>query len=134
MENAAMIEIPEWGRPLDPEYEATCDKQLLEYPTVTRNDAGELDYFYVTPVPHEMSEDECEVDWAYGERLARETLALAGEYLDTSYALEFIVCDAYKALFRATEDEAVDTRRSTITSSFIQEILDMAVRGYAARS
>jgi hypothetical protein len=47
---------------VSPEFAALWDQQMLDYPTITRDEAGEWHYFAVTPVPHEEGESEHDVD------------------------------------------------------------------------
>jgi hypothetical protein len=47
---------------IDPEFQKIWDQQMLEYPTISRNEAGEWNYFDVTP-------DQPEVVWEGGRRV-----------------------------------------------------------------
>ena len=80
----------------DPEFAAMWDGQMLDYPTITRNEAGEWNYFDVTPETPEMVYDEdgklhpvdglqgWELQHAQGEELAYQTLKLAGRYCEAN--------------------------------------------------
>jgi hypothetical protein len=50
-------------------FDAMWDRQMLDYPTITRDEAGEWNYFDVT----EREDDDANTAWAQGEALARKT-------------------------------------------------------------
>lgn len=101
---------------VDREFKEYWDSQLLEYPTISRDEAGKWNYFDVEPEYPAAS--------AQAEDLARQTLALASRYYEAdSTALSSIVEAAYEA------QKDPDPDRSFVAYWFIEEILSAAIRG-----
>ena len=124
----------------DTEFEAKFDAmwnaQLLEYPTISRNEAGKWNYFDVIPEQPEViyeggrrlnldSASEADVQLAQAEDLARQTLELASRYYEAdSCALTFVVDAAY-----AAKQQNADPDLSFVAMWFIEALLVAAVHG-----
>jgi hypothetical protein len=121
------------------EFSEMWDGQLLDYPTITRNDAGEWNYFDVKPAYATVIwEDgvrktldgvsDSDVMMNQGEDLALETLAIADQCREAdSVALHEIMVAALKAF------DGPDRDRSVVAWGFTNAILDAAVRGRDAQ-
>jgi hypothetical protein len=103
------------------EFKAMWDAQKLDYPTVTRNEAGEWNYFDVTPDEPWDGRSKSDLQWE-GCDLARATLELASRHYEAdSCALTLIVAAAHKAM---------ETDPSNMVApAFIETILDAAIHG-----
>ena len=105
-----MTNVVELPNSFERKFNVYFDNTLLEYPTITRNDAGEWNYFDVKP----------DMD---GAELARETLRLASRYFEPDgVALLGVLQGAHEVLSRPV--------LCVVAYDFIEEILDAALSRY----
>jgi hypothetical protein len=121
--------------PYEREFAAMWDAQLLDYPTITRNEAGKWNYFAVTPARAQWTTEDrvpCTIDGLtdadvqtnQGEDLAIETLCIAAQNREADgVALQGVTQRAF---------EIYGTPRHPLFSvalGFVETILDAAVKG-----
>jgi hypothetical protein len=118
---------PTSGAQIDAEFQAMWDAQMLEYPTISRDESGKWHYFDVPDPPVIIDPDDglgtSPTEWDWGRTLARQSLELAGRHYEAdSCALLFVLGAAHEALGGTCE-------RALVAHAFIEEILDTAVHG-----
>jgi hypothetical protein len=140
-----MLDGAKTSEEFEQKFNEMWDAQKLDYPTVTRNEVGEWNYFDVTPEHGQLQYfrkgkprredyidgvDDTEMQWSQGEGLARETLELAGRYYEAdSCTLDSIVGRAFEIANGKPDQHPA----YFVAVAFISEVLDCAIKGAAKR-
>ena len=128
-----MFELDDLDDDLDDDPDAHFHAQMLEYPTVTRNEAGEWNWFDATLVVDTEAQGD---PLRRGRELARETLRLASQHremddfrLSDNFIVSRVVGGAC-AVVRGQERRRDTPPLYWIATSFVGEVVRSAISTY----